>query len=195
VTFLSKPATVDVHQRESGGIKGSYFVGALFRAYNYLLHGLAVLSGILIFFVFVLIVVDVTIRTLGMIPPPFTLSVVEYVLLWFTMLAAPWLVRIKGHVFIDAVTQFLPGPVKLVVAKIVYAGSAIATAIYASRSFELLQTSWIENKVDVRSIDMPQWTLFAPMPLCFAMVSIEFIRYLVGIDDMYSQTVEEREGV
>jgi hypothetical protein len=33
------------------------------------------------------------------------------------------------------------------------------------------------------------------MPVCFFFVAIEFARYLIGIDDMYSHSVEEREGV
>ena len=49
--------------------------------------------------------------------------------------------------------------------------------------------------IDVRSIDMPQWILFGPMPVCFFFLTIEFIRYLIGIDDMYSQSLAEREGV
>ena len=89
------------------------------QAYNSVLKGMAVLSGVLIFATFLMIVVDVSMRIVGLKPPLFTVATVEYILLWFTMLAAPWLARIKGHVFIDAVTQFLPSAVKAVVAKIV----------------------------------------------------------------------------
>ena len=103
---------------------------AIVRSYNFVLNAMAVLSGILIFLCFVMIVVDVTMRIVGLNPPLFTLSVVEYILLWFTMLAAPWLVRIKGHVFIDAVTQFLPAAIKTVVAKIVYSICIVTATIY-----------------------------------------------------------------
>lgn len=156
---------------------------------------MATLAGILIFLSFVMIVVDVTMRIVGLTPPPFTISVVEYILLWFTMLAAPWLVRIKGHVFIDAVTHFLPPVVKTVVAKIVYVICIVAATIYCVHAAGLFLDSWQNDKIDVRGIDMPQWILFFPMPICFFFVAIEFVRYLIGIDDMYSQAVEEREGV
>ena len=49
--------------------------------------------------------------------------------------------------------------------------------------------------VDVRSVDMPQWALFGPMPFCLFFVAVEFARYLFGVDDMYDKSVGEREGV
>ena len=168
---------------------------AIIKGYNFVLNGMAVLAGILIFLCFVMIVVDVTMRIIGLNPPLFTLAVVEYILLWFTMLAAPWLVRIKGHVFIDAVTQFLPTAIKNVVAKIVYSICIITSTIYGVHATGLLVVAVQKEMVDVRSIDMPLWSLYGPMPLCFFMVAIEFARYLIGIDDMYSQSPEEREGV
>ena len=168
---------------------------AVIRGYNLILNWMAVLAGVLIFLTFLMIVVDVTMRIVGLKPPLFTIAVVEYILLWFTMLAAPWLVRIKGHVFIDAITQFLPAKVKSVTAKITYAICAVSATIYGVHAAGLFWVAWQADKVDVRSVDMPQWALFLPMPICFLFVAIEFARYFVGIDDMYSHSVEEREGV
>ena len=165
------------------------------RIYNFFVNGMAVLAGILIFLSFVMIVVDVTMRIVGLTPPPFTIAVVEYILLWFAMLAAPWLVRIKGHVFIDAVTRFFPAAVRTAVAKIVYAVCIGAAAIYGVHAAGLLKTAWENDMVDVRSIDMPLWALYGPMPICFAFVAFEFARYLIGIDDMYSRAADGQEGV
>ena len=168
---------------------------SIFKGYNAILNGMAVLAGILIFLSFVMIVVDVTMRIVGFIPPAFTISVVEYILLWFTMLAAPWLVRIKGHVFIDAVTQFMPAAVKKVIAKVVYAICTVAASIYCVHAAGLVMVAWQDSMVDVRSVDMPLWTLYFPMPICLLFVAIEFARYLIGIDDMYNQSIDERGSV
>ncbi len=142
-----------------------------------------------------MIVIDVTMRIVGLKPPLFTIPVVEYILLWFTMLAAPWLVRIKGHVFIDALTRVLPATVRNAIAKIVYAVCALAATIYSIHAAALLHSAWLNDVVDVRSVDMPQWALFGPMPLCLFLVAVEFVRFLIGIDDMYSQATGERAGV
>ena len=170
-------------------------MGTIVKGYNFVLNGLAVCSGISIFAAFLLIVIDVTIRSLNFSPPAFTIAVVEYILLYFTILAAPWLVRIKGHVFIDAVTQFLPAVVKKIVAKIAYALCIFSSLVFCYFSAQLLVDAYVGGIVDVRGIDMPQWALYLPMPIGFLMVAIEFGRYLVGIDDMYALSVEARESM
>jgi len=170
-------------------------VSGLVKAYNYLLNGLAVCSGIVIFTAFVLIVFDVSIRIMGFKPPAFTIAVVEYILLYFTMFGAPWLVRQKGHVFIDAVTQFLPPAVKRAVAKLVYMICITSSLIFFYFSGGLLIETLRSGSLDVRGVDMPQWLLFAPMPLCFFLVAVEFGRYLIGIDDMYGDRTDVRESM
>ena len=77
------------------------------KAYEWLINALKTLSCIIVFAIFVLIVMDVLMPFVGLQPWEGTLGVVEYGLLWFTILAAPWLARIKGHVFIDAVAEML----------------------------------------------------------------------------------------
>ena len=156
---------------------------------------MAGLSGVLIFFAFVSIVVDVLMRITGLEPFIFIMTMFEYILLWFTMLAAPYLLRIKGHVFIDAVTQFLPPTIKKVVAKLVYLLCIIGCCIYGYHLMGLFIEAIQSGELDMRTYEVPIWLLFVPMPLCFFMCVVEFLRYLIGIDDMYSQSIQERENV
>ena len=170
-------------------------MSALAKMYNYVLYGMAYCSGVTIFVAVALIVLDVFMRITGFDPFIFILTTVEYILLYFTMLAAPWLVRIKGHVFIDAVTQFMPSAVKKVIAKLVYLACIIASSIYCFHLMILLTEALQSGELDMRSYEIPIWILFVPMPLCFFMCAMEFIRYLIGIDDMYSTALAERENV
>ena len=168
---------------------------AIIEAYNYVLNGLAVCAGLVIFAVFLMIVIDVTIRIAGFAPPAYTIAVAEYCLLFFTMFSAPWLVRMKGHVFIDAVTQMLPRPVQVVLAKVVYTLCVCSALTFSYISFGLAAEAIETGNLDVRGVDMPQWLLFVPMPPCFLLVAIEFMRYLVGIDDMYGDRTTARDSV
>ena len=164
------------------------------KAYNNVINGLAAGAGIAVSVAFVLIIVDVLMRLAGFSPPAFTITYVEYILLYFTMFAAPWLVRVKGHVFIDAVTQLLPEGVKFALAKIVYFLSICAALTFSYISFGLLVEAIQTQNLDVRGVDMPAWLLFAPMPPCFLLVAAEFVRYLIGIDDMYGSRTDVRES-
>ena len=84
----------------------------LIRAYDRLIYGLAGLAGAMIAGVCLLIVYDVVARNLGLQPPRSTVALTEYALLYFTMAAAPYLVRVKGHIVVEVVYQRLGGKVQ-----------------------------------------------------------------------------------
>ena len=169
------------------------------RAYNALLNLLRVLAGVVVFGIFVLICVDVLLRLLGgyvgMQPWTYSVPVVEYGLLWFAMLAAPYLVRIKGHVFIEAVTSIVPPRTRWVMAKLSYLACIVASCIFAWYSWGVLVESIERGTLDIRAEEIPLWYLIFPMPFCFALVAVEFGRYLIGIDSMYGDRTEVRENV
>lgn len=163
-------------------------------AYLQFITLLKTLSGVVIFGVFLLIVSDVLIRTVGLQPWLYDSVLVEYGLLWFTMLAAPWLARQKAHVFIDAITQLLPPAVQRVLAKFVYLVCVCTSLTISYYSLLLLIDAISGQQIDTRAVDMPLWTLLAPIPLCFLLVAIEFLRFLLGFDSMYGSRSDVKEG-
>lgn len=165
------------------------------RAYDWVLNALKVCSGIVIFGVFVLIVVDVALTILKIPPWDATHGLVEYGLLWFTMLAAPWLARIKGHVFIDAVTTLLSSAVRRVTSKIAYLVVIAGCIAFTYYSTLLLIEAIETDQIDERGADLLLWTLYLPMPFAFGLVTIEFLRFLLGFDDMYGERTDVKEGM
>ena len=141
--------------------------------------------------IFTMIVVDVSIRTVGITPPLFTSSIVEYALLYIAMFSAPWLVRQKGHVAIEAVVSILPPSIREPLAKVVYFVCAVIAMYFAYLSIELFVEAWISGNLDVRGIDMPYWTQFLPMPIGYALVSLEFVMYLAGLRHYYTYDLGE----
>ena len=93
---------------------------SLARAYDRLIMALAILAGAMLAGVFVMIVYDVTVRTLGYQPPFFTSALSEYAMLYMTLLAAPWVVRVRGHVYVESVTSMLRERTRHVIQKGVY---------------------------------------------------------------------------
>jgi TRAP-type C4-dicarboxylate transport system permease small subunit len=170
-------------------------VQVLSIAHDWLIHTFKFIAGLIVLAIFVLITLDVLLPLVGIQPWDGTLGVVEYGLLWFTILAAPWLARIKGHVFIDAVAVMLPPAVKKVTSKIAYLVVITGSLMLAYYSWLLLVESYVDENIDERSIELMLWWIYAPMPICFALVAIEFIRYLIGIDDMYGSRTDVKEGM
>ena len=168
---------------------------ALSNAYLWLLNALKVLGGIIIFMIFVLIVVDVTLTTLRIPPWAGTIGLVEYGLLWFTMLGAPWLARIKGHVYIDAVTIMLPPGIQRVVAIFAYIVVVAGALLSGYYSTILFWDAFTSGQIDERGVELMQWWLYAPMPFGFFLVAVEFLRYLLGFDDLYAKRTDVKDSV
>ena len=152
---------------------------------------LAVFASAIVACMFVNIVIDVSMRTLGFTPPAFTLSVVEYALLYFAMCCAPYLVRHRGHVTIEALISVLPKLLQWWLAKFVYLGCMAVCLLFCYYATELFIEAWISQEPDIRGIDMPYWTLFLPMPICFFLVASEFALYLIGPKSFYSYDLGE----
>ena len=165
------------------------------RIYDGILNALKALACVVVLAIFVLIVLDVLLPLVGLRAWEGTHGAVEYGLLWFTLLAAPWLARTKGHVFVDALTQFLGPTSRLLMAKLAYLIVIAAACAAGYFSTDLLIEAYVDGQVDERGVELMNWWLYAPMPVGFFLVAIEFLRFLIGIDDMYGSRTDVKEGM
>jgi TRAP-type C4-dicarboxylate transport system permease small subunit len=154
--------------------------------YLRLIELLAVVAGMLLAAMVVAIVLDVVVRNLGLQPPAHTLTVTEYGLLYVTMLGAPWLVREKGHVYIELLTAAVSPRTRFWLTRVVYALCVLTCAVIFWFSLDVTIAHYQRDVIDVRSFDMPRWLLTASMPLSFGLMAIEFGRYLVGLDSLHT---------
>ena len=151
----------------------------LVRVYDRLISLLALAAGIMVAAVFVLIVVDVSMRTAGLRPPVFSSAVSEYSLIYMTMLAAPWLVRVRGHVRVDSFLTFVPARGKLAIERILI---VVCIALCLGASFlsgEFAVEFWQRGEIDLRSIEIPRSLLFVPLTVGFFLCAVEFARLLL----------------
>jgi len=168
---------------------------ALAAAYDRLLVALAVLAGGSIAFAFALIVADVTLRTLGLRPFAFTSAAVEYVLLYFTLFAAPYLARRKGHAYVDALISRLGGRPRRVAELAVYLVCVATSLAFAAVGFVLAYQAVQSGSIEERSIDVPSWVDYAPVGPVFLLLAVEFARYLLGFDSMYRDRAQAPESL
>ena len=168
---------------------------AIAAVYNWLIAALAVLAGAAIAVAFILIIVDVGIRTIGFRPPAFTSAVVEYILLYFTLLSAPYLVRQKSHVCVDALTTRLQGRARWGLEKLVYSICILTALAFAYFGFDLFIDAVRDGRSEERSIDVPLWIGYAALAPTFVLVAIEFARFLIGRDSLYSDKAQVSDSV
>jgi TRAP-type C4-dicarboxylate transport system permease small subunit len=158
-------------------------VAALYRR---LLVALAAVAGVMLAAMALAIVVDVVLRNLGFQPPGHTFTLTEYSLLYVTMLAAPWLLRAKGHVHIELLTAAVSPRSRFWLTRVVYALCVLTCAVIFWFGLEVSIDQWQRAVIDVRSFDMPRWLLTASIPLSFGLMTVEFGRYLIGLDSMHT---------
>ena len=168
---------------------------AVAAAYERLVVALAVIAGAAIALGFALIVVDVTVRALGLRPPAYTGAIVEYVLLYFTLFAAPYLVRRKGHVTVDALVSRLAGRPRWIVEKLGYLVCVLTALAFAYVGFRLGYDAIRSGSIEERSIDVPSWVDYAPLGPVFLIVAIEFARYLLGFDSLHRDRTQASESL
>lgn len=150
------------------------------RAYRGLLHACAVIAALLLGATALLVTGDVVARNVGLGTLPWILEVSEYVLPLATFLVAPWLLARNEHVRLDVLLTSLPPGLARALAR---AGDLLGLAVcavfvvYGTRA---IASSARQGSLVIKSVVFPEWWLYAPVPVCFALLAIEFVRRLVA---------------
>lgn len=155
---------------------------------------LALLSKIIVGLIVCLVAADVVARNLSR-SLVWSVSLVEYLMVYMTFLAMPALVRAKAHVCADFIRMSLPPAAQAVIEKLVYV-LCLALCIYlAVVTTRVFVEAWQTGSYDVRTFDMPRWLIFLPMVIGLWLSSIEFLRYLAGRDSIYAIAAADRESL
>lgn len=157
------------------------------RLYGGCVTGLVVVAGVLVAISIAMVIIDVVMRASGLKPPGYTVAFVEYILLYFTLLCAPYLVREKAHVSVDVLVRSLGGASRMLVEKAVYLICIVVSLVFAFMGWQILVEAIRFGYIDERSVDIPYWTLYFLFPISFGLVAIEFARYLFGAGSYYEQ--------
>jgi C4-dicarboxylate transporter DctQ subunit len=152
---------------------------SLNKTYDALINGLAGTAGALIGAVCLIIAYDVIARNLGLQPPRYTIALTEYALLYFTMAAAPWLVRNRGHIVVEVLYSRTSGILRTILDKLILVLCSTVCALLAVLAALLLVEALQRGEIELRSLDMPRWLLFLPLLVGFSLMAIEFLRLLV----------------
>jgi len=161
------------------------------RLYDGLVIVLASIAGAILAVSFVVIIYDVVMRNFLFTPPAWSVPLIEYGLLYMTMLAAPWMVRTRGHVLVEAVRMQVSSGTRRLMASTVYVFCIAISLVLAVYVGELLLDAIASGETDVRAIEISRAWLFTPMLVAFVLMAIEFARFLFGHGSLYEASVEK----
>jgi C4-dicarboxylate transporter DctQ subunit len=147
---------------------------------------LAILAGVYLVWIFLAIVFQVVARSVFLYGSSHIFTFIEYGLLYITMAGAPWLVREKGHVYIEIVTAAVSEQVRPILSRAVVGLVILICVIITYYGIEVTLRAFMRDEMDMRSLDMPRWMLMISMPICFGLMSLQFLRFVIGPETLHS---------
>ena len=153
---------------------------------------MAVAAGALMAGMFATTMIDVVLRNLGFQSSAHFFTFTEYALLLVPMLGAPWLVREKGHVYVEILIGALGRPARRRAMQAIALVSIAVCLVLAWYGFDVAWRNFWAGDKDVRTLDLPRWALVVWVPLGFLMMAIEFGRLLRRGESIYPESAAER---
>jgi TRAP-type C4-dicarboxylate transport system permease small subunit len=102
-------------------------------------------------------------------------EVTEYALYLTTLLTAPWLLRRGQHVRIDMALVLVPPRVAWIMeAAADLLGLAASLILIWYGTIMTLQSARLSS-LTIKNLVFPEWWLLWPLPLCFALLALEFV--------------------
>lgn len=149
------------------------------RAYGAVLHAGAVTAALVLAVVALLVTVDVVARNVGLGTLPWINEVSEYSLPLATLLVAPWLLYRGEHVRLDVLLTALPPPAGRALDRLADVVGLGVSAVFVVYGVKTIASSAQQGSLVIKALVFPEWWLFAPVPPCFALLAIEFVRRMV----------------
>ena len=150
----------------------------MIAAYRLLVQALAWVAAALLGATALAVTIDVVARNVGLGAFPWVLEASEIVLPLATFCVAPWLLLRNEHVRLDILLQALPPTAARAVdavANLIGLAVCVVLSVYGIRT---ILNSAQQGAMVIKSLVFPEWWLYVPVPLCFVLLGLEFVRRL-----------------
>lgn len=135
-------------------------------------------------------------RAVGLPYSDYSHTVIEYGFIYVLMLGTPWLVRTRGHVYIELVTGALSPRGRNIWSRVVAGLSAVVCLVLGWYTGVLTVHDFINSEYDQLrgQLDIQRWIVIGAMPIGFGLMGIEFLRYVFGPRPMHTGEVQLSEA-
>jgi len=136
---------------------------------------LAAVAAVTLLAMVTLVTADIVLRNTIGFGFAWSNEITEYALYLITLLTAPWLLRRGQHVRIDMVLVIVPP-------RVAWTMEAVADILGLAASLVLIWYGTIMTgqsarlgSLTIKNLVFPEWWLLVPLPICFALIAIEFV--------------------
>ena len=136
---------------------------------------LAIVAALILLAMVIVVTADIVLRNTARVGFAWANEITEYALYLITLFTAPWLLRRGQHVRIDMFLVIAPP-------RLAWAMEAVADIVGLTASLVLIWYGSVMTaqsaglgSLTIKNLVFPEWWLLAPLPVCFALLALEFM--------------------
>ena len=156
-------------------VEGGSVMGRLSGWYERLLDGLMLVACLLLLGMAIMIGADVVSRNLSAGGVAVSNELSEDILYLMTLLAAPWLLRQGQHIRVDIILRVLPTRVAWMLEWVGDIVGLLCCLYFVWYGALVTVASYSAGSIVIKTLITPEWWTFAPLPVGFILLGIEFI--------------------
>ncbi len=162
--------------------------------YTALMRGCGWLAAAVIGLITIGVCADVIGRNLRLGNVPWMLEVTEYALPIATLAAAPWLMWRNAHVRLDLLGMVLSRANQRRADRISAAVGLVVSLVFVWYGIATLLDSRRAGSIVMKALIFPEWWLFIPVPIGFALLGLECARRLIWPGTLTEAPLTESVG-
>lgn len=172
-------------QRQNRGQRAVNRYDSVLSKFEYLF---VIVAGILLFVMILSVSYSVIGRRFFGLPGAWAVELSEYIMLYITFLAAPWVLKLSGHVRVDVFISLLRPRIQNILNVLTTILAAVAFLVLFRYSLEVAIESYQRGVVLRRIIQVPEYLLLFVIPLGSLFLFLRLIcqllqRFVGGEDD------------
>ena len=144
----------------------AHFHAALMRACGHV-------AAAVIAVITLMVCYDVVGRNIGLPTLPWVNEITEYALPIATLAAAPWLMWRNQHVRLDLLGAVLSRPAQRMADRFASALGLVVSLLMCWYGMAMLLDSRNAGSLVMKALVFPEWWLFVPVPIGFALLALE----------------------
>lgn len=164
------------------------FLTAIDRLYGRFLWALMALAAAYIGLIMVAIVYLTVFRSFGWDYSKYTHTFIELGFIYILFLGSPWLIRSRGHVYIELLTAAVSDRVRNILSRLIVLLCAAVCAIWVYYGFVMFEQHFAFDTYDELRADLniKRWYTTLAFPVGFLLMGIEFLRFLFTAEAMHT---------
>ena len=143
------------------------------------MNACGIMAALVIGAMVALVCYDVAARNFGFRSLDWVVEVTEYALPLATFLAAPWLLYRQEHVRLDLFGQVCSPATMRRIERLAALVGLVVSAVMAWYALAVIFDARQMGARVMKTLVFPEWWLFVPLLLCFALLGIESARRLL----------------